>query len=199
MTCRICFEEDERKNLISPCLCSGNIKYVHPECLDKWRNTNTLNNLQCEICMENFIIEIVENGNIGYNLLCKLEIIGFLFLVLFTIFIIGKLIKLSNFGDIKIFENEHIDIFIFGLLFIMFMFGIICYNYMIFTNNRFAYNYLYNNRVVINNNIILLIVTIIGLFLILYYMFKFFVIIRKRHHINKNLRIKYIVKDREIL
>ena len=42
--CKFCFEEDKRKNLISPCLCSGNIKYVHSECLEKWRNINTLNN-----------------------------------------------------------------------------------------------------------------------------------------------------------
>ena len=37
--CRICFENYETvdNELIYPCYCSGTSKYVHRECLEKWR------------------------------------------------------------------------------------------------------------------------------------------------------------------
>ena len=36
--CRICLEEEDNLELlISPCRCSGTSKYVHRECLRKWR------------------------------------------------------------------------------------------------------------------------------------------------------------------
>ena len=48
--CRICFENG--KNLISPCHCSGTIKFVHRECLEKWRNfeSDIYRPFRCEIC-----------------------------------------------------------------------------------------------------------------------------------------------------
>jgi len=46
--CRICLEEDIINNLIYPCKCIGNIKYIHKECLNKWCNTS--NKKECEIC-----------------------------------------------------------------------------------------------------------------------------------------------------
>ena len=39
--CRICFEEETENNLlISPCLCNGTSKYVHRNCLERWREMN---------------------------------------------------------------------------------------------------------------------------------------------------------------
>ena len=40
--CKICFEESNEilGELISPCNCSGSIKYVHIPCLNKWRFNN---------------------------------------------------------------------------------------------------------------------------------------------------------------
>lgn len=37
LECRICFDPCERKELIAPCNCKGSRKWVHRECLDKWR------------------------------------------------------------------------------------------------------------------------------------------------------------------
>jgi len=36
--CRICYcsEEDLQSPLISPCLCSGSMKYIHFQCLQTW-------------------------------------------------------------------------------------------------------------------------------------------------------------------
>lgn len=49
-TCRICLEESEIDNLIHPCKCDGHSKYVHPECLKKWRSTSEVHNDKCQIC-----------------------------------------------------------------------------------------------------------------------------------------------------
>ena len=46
-SCRICLEED--KTFISPCLCKGTMKYVHPVCLNQWRK-HSLHPLSCENC-----------------------------------------------------------------------------------------------------------------------------------------------------
>ncbi|GIL98217.1 hypothetical protein Vretimale_3633, partial [Volvox reticuliferus] len=54
-TCRICMDEefDPISNpLISPCKCSGSTKYVHRQCLLKWRSmkSGTQAYYRCEIC-----------------------------------------------------------------------------------------------------------------------------------------------------
>eukprot|EP00808_Paulinella_micropora_P030477 g68742.t1 len=36
-TCRICLEPSARAACLAPCLCRGSQKYVHRECLNKWR------------------------------------------------------------------------------------------------------------------------------------------------------------------
>ncbi|KAK6171611.1 hypothetical protein SNE40_019762 [Patella caerulea] len=47
--CRICHCESESNNqLISPCLCSGSLKYIHSACLQKWIKSSEKRN--CELC-----------------------------------------------------------------------------------------------------------------------------------------------------
>ncbi|AYV82553.1 MAG: hypothetical protein Hyperionvirus1_132 [Hyperionvirus sp.] len=52
--CYICFSEQERGEnrniLISPCKCAGSMKYVHVDCLDRFRSTGIDANLKCKIC-----------------------------------------------------------------------------------------------------------------------------------------------------
>jgi len=50
--CRICHEGAEGGKLFSPCKCSGSIKYVHVECLEKWRimSQNPASVVQCDSC-----------------------------------------------------------------------------------------------------------------------------------------------------
>ena len=45
--CRICFEGG---NLISPCSCSGSLKFIHSKCLEKRKNSSQ--RIQCEICLD---------------------------------------------------------------------------------------------------------------------------------------------------
>lgn len=54
--CRICHggqeEEPTLGRLFSPCYCSGSIKYVHVECLEKWRtlSQNPASVVRCDSC-----------------------------------------------------------------------------------------------------------------------------------------------------
>ena len=49
--CRICYEQNS-KNLISPCLCSGTAEFIHEECLKSWIKSQdkSIDNPKCEIC-----------------------------------------------------------------------------------------------------------------------------------------------------
>ena len=55
--CRICLENGETA-LITPCNCRGSQKYVHLECLNKWRveNINNEKYTNCEICKRKYNI-----------------------------------------------------------------------------------------------------------------------------------------------
>lgn len=63
--CRICLEEDNLENLISPCKCNGTIKYIHKDCLDKWR-TVSKSKFHCTLCDEEY--------NVPYHVVVPIEI-----------------------------------------------------------------------------------------------------------------------------
>lgn len=48
ISCRICYVEDVN-DLISPCKCSGSIKYVHLACFEAWLEHSS-NPYQCPTC-----------------------------------------------------------------------------------------------------------------------------------------------------
>ena len=63
--CRICLSEDEPDNpIISPCQCTGSVKYIHLDCIREWlhgkmhkKETALVNSyiwrgLECEICKQ---------------------------------------------------------------------------------------------------------------------------------------------------
>ncbi|XP_064610246.1 E3 ubiquitin-protein ligase MARCHF8-like isoform X2 [Liolophura sinensis] len=53
--CRICHCESEPDApLMSPCLCSGSMKYVHQTCLQKWIKSSE--NKACELCKYDFVM-----------------------------------------------------------------------------------------------------------------------------------------------
>lgn len=63
-SCRICLEDDEY-NLITPCNCSGTMKYVHKNCINRWRHSVDYNPIKeldreryttCGICKEEYEI-----------------------------------------------------------------------------------------------------------------------------------------------
>lgn len=46
--CRICYEQEGKEKLFSPCMCSGSMGFVHMTCIEKWTKTSLSE--QCEIC-----------------------------------------------------------------------------------------------------------------------------------------------------
>ena len=59
--CRICLEseEEEKGELISPCVCAGSQKYIHRSCLNRWRDGNRDGPAftNCELCKYEYIIK----------------------------------------------------------------------------------------------------------------------------------------------
>lgn len=54
--CRICHCESEPDQpLISPCHCSGSLRYVHQSCLQKWIKSSDTK--KCELCYYEFVME----------------------------------------------------------------------------------------------------------------------------------------------
>lgn len=80
-TCRICYISDSKfgNELICPCNCSGSNKYIHRNCLDKWRKKyyQKENYYRCEVCLKKY--------KIGY--LANEELVSF---IRFCYFNIGK-------------------------------------------------------------------------------------------------------------
>ena len=51
--CKICYNGSEDEPLLSPCNCSGSIKYVHQSCLMKWLKARKP---VCELCNYKYVI-----------------------------------------------------------------------------------------------------------------------------------------------
>lgn len=70
--CRFCLDSRNMKKnpLISPCECKGSMKYVHENCLSRWRRINPARNSeQCLLCFHPYhseyeeVIEILPDGH----------------------------------------------------------------------------------------------------------------------------------------
>ncbi|RNA40257.1 E3 ubiquitin- ligase MARCH1 [Brachionus plicatilis] len=56
LMCRICHcEETSEEYLISPCYCTGTLRYVHQSCLQQWLKSNGTKS--CELCKFDFIMQ----------------------------------------------------------------------------------------------------------------------------------------------
>ncbi len=56
-TCRFCFDGPDTNNpLVNPCKCIGSMKYVHVQCIKKWRlnTTNPEWHYKCQLCLSDF-------------------------------------------------------------------------------------------------------------------------------------------------
>ena len=205
--CRICFEEDEEINLISPCLCSGHIKYVHCECLDNWRNIPSSNNknfYSCEICNEKFILEIKHNLindlNFKYKLCIGFEVTLIILILLITMYFIGNIvIKLRN-QPIVINNNQIINEILIGLIASLILCAIVGYIAIIQSSQGILINHneLYHIDNTLSMKLFILILGFLGLLIIIYFIITYLIAIRKKYFFDKQLSDIniYIVKDR---
>ena len=85
--CRICLEQDIKKNLISPCRCSGTLKHVHPYCINTWRKTtgNIVAKTQCLQCLTPYAVLSI--GKLPHSILfSKLSPCMFIIFLQYTLF-----------------------------------------------------------------------------------------------------------------
>lgn len=213
LNCRICFEEDIRTNLISPCLCSGNMKYVHTQCLNNWRNIPSPNNekfYSCEICKEKFILEYNKEKtklNFKYKMYIGFEILIIILIIVFACYLAGKLINLSLSNPIIItrVNSQLINEIIVGLAVIMFIFFVIGCVAIMQTNNRGIINYdgtyIRDPLRILSMKVVFSIIAIIGLLIIIYWLINFIINVRKEYFYIRQITNTndLIVKDREKL
>lgn len=192
--CKFCFNDDIRENFISPCLCSGNIKYVHRECLNNWRliNSNNQNYHACEICKNKFILETENNFGILTKIIFITKILFFNFFLFSSIFLIGKLVNLLSGKSITIVNNTYVNDFLFGLTILSILSAFVLY-IVLCHNHNFAQFQERNIIYSFNNNLFLLSATIVGLIIIIYYIIKLQILFIKKY--NFYFRHKYRVKD----
>lgn len=66
-TCRICLDSEPVRTLISPCCCSGTCKWVHRDCLEQWRNSESNKNKDvCGTCQSTFVLVPKNQLNKGF-------------------------------------------------------------------------------------------------------------------------------------
>jgi len=121
--CRICYEDENEndKEMINPCGCSGTGKYVHAHCLEQWRATQRgrLGRVQCQECQIFYNISTkfpVERYKFVFNLPCTmLESFYFLFLNIAMVCVAGIILSFdTNLYFIKAFTmgNKELQVFI---------------------------------------------------------------------------------------
>lgn len=81
--CRICLSDefDSENPLITPCKCSGTMKYIHLDCLRDWLKSKisiktfthmisySFKTLECELCLTQFPMKIKGKNNNTYDLI----------------------------------------------------------------------------------------------------------------------------------
>lgn len=135
--CRICHEtyneclslsnSTKENSLISPCLCSGSIKYVHRDCLNSWRHIHPTfhdNFNRCPTCFTTY--KVLENNHSRTRLSIRTKKTLFkcgVFIAMVSMFIacgfIGKSVfislvrsQLNQFQDL--ITEEHVKQMVFG-------------------------------------------------------------------------------------
>ena len=63
ITCRICLDtDDDDRELISPCNCSGTMALVHRDCLQHWREAGPETAaISCELCKNDYKLSYGKN------------------------------------------------------------------------------------------------------------------------------------------
>jgi hypothetical protein len=115
--CRICLENSDLSDLIYPCKCAGNSKYVHKKCLNEWRsiNHNPDNFYRCEVCKYKYNIVKKENSFVNCAKCLIKNWFPFFILNYGLMYLIGSIIfnvdKINNFSilnnlDICTYKNS---------------------------------------------------------------------------------------------
>ena len=69
--CWICYDSTHDHDLISPCMCKGDVAFVHHECLRRWLQTEETKH--CSVC--NYKYQIRKRFNQGLDIFFNLKLI----------------------------------------------------------------------------------------------------------------------------
>ena len=132
--CRICYDGDYRSSpLISPCMCNGDIKYVHRDCLDQYRimNEGMIAFTQCNTCQFEYIFELIGNEKGCKSPKCLLrtrvlrDVSLTIFLWIFIIALFGVFVH-------QFFVTDWLVSFVYGSIALFALIGIFCLIYGLF-------------------------------------------------------------------
>ena len=84
MECRICIDSSRTESMLTPCDCSGSMKYVHKECLLQWVNTRHRGD-RCDICLSPYNCRFVATGPNLWQVMRFVANNANLFLLLFLV------------------------------------------------------------------------------------------------------------------
>ena len=127
--CRICHSRSEEEELISPCKCSGSLRFVHHSCLNIWLNMPAKSNKkQCELCKFDYLFKIEPKSFLEWKKLAltlperqKLVCLIVITLLMFITVISTAAALLPMFLDKVKHQDQEID------LTFMIKTGIICF------------------------------------------------------------------------
>ncbi|KAI9306215.1 hypothetical protein BJ944DRAFT_263919 [Cunninghamella echinulata] len=129
--CKICLEKDDLTCLISPCKCTGSIKYVHPQCMNSWRKSLQQRGREkdiyiCTLCQQGLLIKQLHpyRAVLNYKIIRGLCTIAILMLALIPIGWLMKVIiqfsayitKDPNGGLIEAWKNKQFASFLFSTI-----------------------------------------------------------------------------------
>lgn len=123
--CRICYQEEQINQLISPCQCNGTNKYIHFDCLIKY--IQLMKRTECDVCgtkfrIDQFCAKILRPNLFHFMQTIRNEIIFTLIIMLIMISILFTIIDNNIFisGSGILFHWCHLFILIsFTILFII--------------------------------------------------------------------------------
>ena len=93
--CRICYNLDLKKKLISPCKCTGTIQYTHKKCIEKFikLTDNEQFKQYCSVCNTKY--DFIKQKFTFIQYVCLfLACLGFLFYFILICFIIAQFAKI---------------------------------------------------------------------------------------------------------
>ena len=91
--CKICLDDEETQNmgkLITPCQCSGSVRFVHDECLKTWiiSKKMDLEKTSCELCKIKFTMKIAYTLKFYPKLILQEGLMSFLSCICLSILLI---------------------------------------------------------------------------------------------------------------
>ncbi|CAF0878804.1 unnamed protein product [Adineta steineri] len=223
--CRICLDNDNPSNLISPCLCSGSQAYVHRKCLNDWRSKNANGQAfkYCNICQFNYIIETVMNDRkadrkrlLKYHLYVFRDLISIILLIQLIIINLAFLLKIvdKNSHHIKnLFPNsinEFVVYYLTAFILLMAIFGLFIFIILFYIGDLDRHNcnstrknyFNYNQESALEILFVIIIMVLICAFIGMFIGIILSIIILKKimkHHTEtlwlQQEAEKYIVKD----